>query len=211
MARHSGRPAPHREGPEHPADHHHPSRLAAQGQRPQGSRMALLPGLKGSLRVNLHLGPLPARRHRSPSRGTPPSSRRCGITRPSTAPPTARPNPSPSSFPYMLEAFLDSDRAFAKARKDGLPETNIDQPARRTRSPRAGDTEAASPAVSSLLQCQEGPMQIGAFTWSNDGVAGPAPAARSPSTPKVRLVPSDDRTHDNAPGLPRPCRQRPPR
>lgn len=58
-------------------------------------------------------------------------------------------------IPFMLEAFLDSDRAFAKARKDGLPVTGIDKPARRTRSPRAGDTEAASPAASSTSQFQE--------------------------------------------------------
>lgn len=57
-------------------------------------------------------------------------------------------------IPFMLEAFLDSDRAFAKARKEGLPE-NIDKPARRARSPRAGDSEAASPAVSSASQFQE--------------------------------------------------------
>ena len=50
-------------------------------------------------------------------------------------------------IPFMLEAFLDSDRAFAKARKDGLPETDTDKPARRARLSRAGDTEAASPAV----------------------------------------------------------------
>ena len=58
-------------------------------------------------------------------------------------------------IPFMLEAFLDSDRAFAKARKEGLPETNIDKPARRTRSPRAGDPAAASPAVSSTSQFEE--------------------------------------------------------
>lgn len=58
-------------------------------------------------------------------------------------------------IPFMLEAFLDSDRAFAKARKEGLPETDIDKPARRTRSPRAGDTGAASPAVSSPSQFEE--------------------------------------------------------
>lgn len=58
-------------------------------------------------------------------------------------------------IPFMLEAFLDSDRAFAKARKDGLPETDIDKPARRARSSRAGDTEAASPAASSTSQFQE--------------------------------------------------------
>ena len=58
-------------------------------------------------------------------------------------------------IPFMLEAFLDSDRAFAKARKDGLPETDIGKPARRTRSPRAGDTAAASPSASSPSQFQE--------------------------------------------------------
>ncbi|MBA5775608.1 DUF2274 domain-containing protein [Stappia sp. F7233] len=58
-------------------------------------------------------------------------------------------------IPFMLEAFLDSDRAFAKARKDGLPETDTDKPARRARSARAGDTEAASPAVSSTSQFEE--------------------------------------------------------
>ncbi|WP_420404252.1 DUF2274 domain-containing protein [Nisaea sp.] len=58
-------------------------------------------------------------------------------------------------IPFMLEAFLDSDRAFAKARKEGLPDTDTDKPARRTRSPRAGDSEAASPAVSSTSQLQE--------------------------------------------------------
>ena len=58
-------------------------------------------------------------------------------------------------IPFMLEAFLDSDRAFAKARKEGLPETNIDKPARRARSVRAGDPAAASPAASSPSQFQE--------------------------------------------------------
>ena len=58
-------------------------------------------------------------------------------------------------IPFMLEAFLDSDRAFAKARKEGLPETDTDKPARRARSPRAGDTEAVSPAGSSPSQFEE--------------------------------------------------------
>lgn len=58
-------------------------------------------------------------------------------------------------IPFMLEAFLDSDRAFAKARKEGLPDTEIGRPVRRARSPRAGDTEAASPAVSSTSQFEE--------------------------------------------------------
>ncbi|WP_419914559.1 DUF2274 domain-containing protein [Hoeflea sp.] len=58
-------------------------------------------------------------------------------------------------IPFMLEAFLESDRTFAKARKDGLPETDTDRPARRARSARAGNTEAASPAVSSTSQFKE--------------------------------------------------------
>ena len=47
-------------------------------------------------------------------------------------------------IPFMLEAFLDSDRAFAKARKKGLPEAEPERPARRSRwdhrsrIPRAG-------------------------------------------------------------------------
>ena len=57
-------------------------------------------------------------------------------------------------IPFMLEAFLDSDRAFAKARKEGLPETDTDKPTRRARSARVGDT-AASPAVPSPSQLQE--------------------------------------------------------
>ncbi len=48
-------------------------------------------------------------------------------------------------IPFMLEAFLDSDRAFAKARKEGLPEVDAEKPARRSRSPRAGDLAPASP------------------------------------------------------------------
>lgn len=58
-------------------------------------------------------------------------------------------------IPFMLEAFLDGDRAFAKARKEGLPETDTYKPARRARSPRAGDPAAASPAVSSPSQFEE--------------------------------------------------------
>jgi len=66
-------------------------------------------------------------------------------------------------IPFMLEAFLDSDRAFAKARKEGLPEAEHERPGRRGRSSRTGapETEAgadggpsaspfASPASSTL-------------------------------------------------------------
>ena len=56
-------------------------------------------------------------------------------------------------IPFMLKAFLDSDRAFAKARKEGLPETDTNKPARRARSARAGNT--AAPAVPSPSQLQE--------------------------------------------------------
>lgn len=52
-------------------------------------------------------------------------------------------------IPFMLEAFLDSDRAFAKARKEGLPEVENDKSARRSRSPRVGDAEPTSPIAQS--------------------------------------------------------------
>ncbi len=43
-------------------------------------------------------------------------------------------------------------------------------------------------------------MQIGAFTWSNDG--GWTGSIRTLTIDaKVRLVPNDDRTHDNAPAF----------
>lgn len=40
-------------------------------------------------------------------------------------------------IPFMLEAFLDSDRAFAKARKEGVPEA--EKAGRQGRSVKAGD------------------------------------------------------------------------
>jgi len=58
-------------------------------------------------------------------------------------------------IPFMLEAFLDSDRAFAKARKEGLSEVDADTPARRARSPRVGDAAPASPVGSSAPRPQE--------------------------------------------------------
>ena len=58
-------------------------------------------------------------------------------------------------IPFMLDVFLESDRPFARARKDGLPDTEIEKPARRARSPRAGNTEAASPIASSTSRSQE--------------------------------------------------------
>ncbi|MDF1719194.1 MAG: DUF2274 domain-containing protein [Minwuia sp.] len=47
-------------------------------------------------------------------------------------------------IPFMLEAFLDSDRAFVKARKEGLPEVDAEKRASRTRSPRMSEAEPAS-------------------------------------------------------------------
>lgn len=58
-------------------------------------------------------------------------------------------------IPFMLEAFLDSDRAFAKARKEGLPEVENDKSARRSRSSRVGDAEPASPIAQSASRPQE--------------------------------------------------------
>lgn len=43
-------------------------------------------------------------------------------------------------IPFMLGAFLESDRAFAKARKKGLPDTGVEKPARRARMPRGDAT-----------------------------------------------------------------------
>lgn len=43
-------------------------------------------------------------------------------------------------IPFMLEAFLDSDRAFAKARKEGLTDTGPEKPARHPRMPRGDAT-----------------------------------------------------------------------
>lgn len=62
-------------------------------------------------------------------------------------------------IPFMLEAFLDSDRAFAKARKEGVPEVENDKSARRSRSFRptnaSGDAEPASPIAQSASRPQE--------------------------------------------------------
>jgi len=56
-------------------------------------------------------------------------------------------------IPFMLEAFLDSDRAFAKARKKGLSER--DKPARRGRASQPSDAESALPIAASTSQSQE--------------------------------------------------------
>lgn len=45
-------------------------------------------------------------------------------------------------IPFMLETFLDGDRAFAKARKEGLPET--EKAGRQGRSVKAGDAPMPS-------------------------------------------------------------------
>ena len=49
-------------------------------------------------------------------------------------------------IPFMLEAFLAGDRAFAKARKDGLPPApNTTAPVRRSRKPRRESIPASIP------------------------------------------------------------------
>jgi hypothetical protein len=58
-------------------------------------------------------------------------------------------------IPFMLETFLDSDRSFVKARKEGLPEVENDKSARRSRSSRTGDAFPASPATQAASQPQE--------------------------------------------------------
>jgi hypothetical protein len=49
-------------------------------------------------------------------------------------------------IPFMLEAFLNSDRAFVKARKEGLPVVDAEKRASRTRSPRMSEAEPAPQA-----------------------------------------------------------------
>lgn len=58
-------------------------------------------------------------------------------------------------IPFMLDAFLDSDRAFAKARKEGLPEVDVEKPPRRGRISRAGMVEPALPVAQAASQPQE--------------------------------------------------------
>src|SRR5690606_32819988 len=58
-------------------------------------------------------------------------------------------------IPFMLEAFLDSDRAFANDRKEALPEDENDKSARRSRSSRVGDAEPTSPIAQSASRPQE--------------------------------------------------------
>jgi len=58
-------------------------------------------------------------------------------------------------IPFMLEAFLDSDRAFAKARKEGLLEVENDKSARRSRSSRVGNADPTSPVAQAASQPQE--------------------------------------------------------
>ena len=58
-------------------------------------------------------------------------------------------------IPFMLEAFLDSDKAFAKARKGGLSEVNAEKPTRSRRSSQASDAEIALPDMVSSMRNEE--------------------------------------------------------
>lgn len=64
-------------------------------------------------------------------------------------------------IPFMLEAFLDSDRAFAKARKEGLPKAEPERPARRGRGSRASapETDDAASASASPFASPASPTQ----------------------------------------------------
>lgn len=42
-------------------------------------------------------------------------------------------------IPFMLQAFLDGDKAFARARKARLPEASKGKPTRRARKPRGSE------------------------------------------------------------------------
>jgi hypothetical protein len=52
-------------------------------------------------------------------------------------------------IPFMLQAFLDSDKAFAKARKTSSVEAGKEKPSSRTRKSRAGGTVSSSSSSSS--------------------------------------------------------------
>jgi len=51
-------------------------------------------------------------------------------------------------IPFMLQAFLDSDKAFAKARKASPPEAGKEKPSRRARKPRGGEIVSSSSSSS---------------------------------------------------------------
>jgi hypothetical protein len=50
-------------------------------------------------------------------------------------------------IPFMLQAFLDGDKAFARTRKARLPEASKEKPTRRARKPRGGETASSSPSI----------------------------------------------------------------
>jgi hypothetical protein len=52
-------------------------------------------------------------------------------------------------IPFMLRAFLDGDRAFSRARKDGLGEGDDPAAPRRRRRRSAGEGDAADPEIPS--------------------------------------------------------------
>lgn len=54
-------------------------------------------------------------------------------------------------IPFMLQAFLHSDKAFAKARKPSPPNAEKEKPSRRMRKPRSGDVTSSSSSPSSSL------------------------------------------------------------
>ena len=55
-------------------------------------------------------------------------------------------------IPFMLESFLKSDPAFAKARKEGLPITDGDKSVTAARASKTGKSASAAPNSQTTLQ-----------------------------------------------------------
>jgi len=55
-------------------------------------------------------------------------------------------------IPFMLESFLKSDPAFAKARKEGLPKTDGDKSVTAARASKTGKSASAVPISQTTLQ-----------------------------------------------------------
>ena len=55
-------------------------------------------------------------------------------------------------IPFMLDSFLKSDPAFAKARKEGLPKTDGDKSVTTAGAPKTGKSASAVPNSQTTLQ-----------------------------------------------------------